>query len=368
MKKNLLSVFAVVLTVFCGIFLSCEVGLGDSIDTKVPTVEINSPSADYIVRDEFTISGTWSDDGELKDIDVVLTNTSTKKKYPENDSFKATIIKEGGKDGGNWTCKINPLSESKIPDGSYEVSVTAIDTAGNKSGATRGFVIDNTPPLLSLTRPSTKFSDDGSSADSYGQDFSITGSVMDSSNVDSIEVEIYSAEGDDKDQLKKTVTLKNVPPTIDLSVAKWGSEAYESIYGTDKNAGTKKYWCKISVYDSARKIPEEEGDKGNGAAYFYLNNEISSDVIQTVKLTNAYYILNGTYDVTDENREIVEKVKSALSQKQLQKAVFSLNPLNNPSYELSGYTGLDDLKNASGSNQEKGYLNDSSCELMNKTK
>lgn len=368
MKKNLLSVFAVVLTVFCGIFLSCEVGLGDSIDTKVPTVEINSPSADYIVRDEFTISGTWSDDGELKDIDIVLTNTSTKKKYPENDSFKATIIKEGGKDGGNWTCKINPLSESKIPDGSYEVSVTAIDTAGNKSGATRGFVIDNTPPLLSLTRPSTKFSDDGSSADSYGQDFSITGSVMDSSNVDSIEVEIYSAEGDDKDQLKKTVTLKNVPPTIDLSVAKWGSETYESIYGTDKNAGTKKYWCKISVYDSARKIPEEEGDKGNGAAYFYLNNEISSDVIQTVKLTNAYYILNGTYDVTDENREIVEKVKSALSQKQLQKAVFSLNPLNNPSYELSGYTGLDDLKNASGSNQEKGYLNDSSCELMNKTK
>ena len=348
--------------------MSCEVGLGDSIDTKVPTVEINSPSADYIVRDEFTISGTWSDDGELKNIDVVLTNTSTKKKYPENDSFKATIIKEGGKDGGNWTCKINPLSESKIPDGSYEVSVTAIDTAGNKSGATRGFVIDNTPPLLSLTRPSTKFSDDGSSADSYGQDFSITGSVMDSSNVDSIEVEIYSAEGDDKDQLKKTVTLKNVPPTIDLSVAKWGSEAYESIYGTDKNAGTKKYWCKISVYDSARKIPEEEGDKGNGAAYFYLNNEISSDVIQTVKLTNAYYILNGTYDVTDENREIVEKVKSALSQKQLQKAVFSLNPLNNPSYELSGYTGLDDLKNASGSNQEKGYLNDSSCELMNKTK
>lgn len=368
MKKNLLSVFAVVLTVSCGIFLSCEVGLGDSIDTKVPKVEITLPSADYIVRDEFTISGTWSDDGELKDIDVVLTNTSTKKKYPENDSFKATIIKEGGKDGGNWTCKINPLSESKIPDGSYEVSVTAIDTAGNKSGATRGFVIDNTPPLLSLTRPSTKFSDDGSSADSYGQDFSITGSVMDSSNVDSIEVEIYSAEGDDKDQLKKTVTLKNVPPTIDLSVAKWGSEAYESIYGTDKNAGTKKYWCKISVYDSARKIPEEEGDKGNGAAYFYLNNEISSDVIQTVKLTNAYYILNGTYDVTDENREIVEKVKSALSQKQLQKAVFSLNPLNNPSYELSGYTGLDDLKNASGSNQEKGYLNDSSCELMNKTK
>lgn len=372
MKKNVLSVFVVILTVFCGFFLSCEVGLGDSIDTKVPKVEITLPSSGYIVRDEFTISGTWSDDGELKEIDVVLKNTSTKKQYPETDSFKATIIKtsinEDGENGGNWTCKINPFSESKIPDGSYEVSVTAIDTAGNKTGATKGFVIDNTPPLLSLTRPSTKFSDDGSSADSYGQDFSITGSVMDSSNVDSIEVEIYSAEGEDKDQLKKTVTLKNVPPTIDLSVAKWGSEAYESIYGTDKNAGTKKYWCKISVYDSARKIPEEEGDKGNCAAYFYLNNEISSDVIQTVKLTNAYYILNGTYDVTDENREIVEKAKSALSQKQLQKAVFSLNPLNNPSYELSGYTGLDDLKNASGSNQEKGYLNDSSCELMNKTK
>ena len=372
MKKNVLSVFVVILTVFCGFFLSCEVGLGDSIDTKVPKVEITLPSSGYIVRDEFTISGTWSDDGELKEIDVVLKNTSTKKQYPETDSFKATIIKtsinEDGENGGNWTCKINPLSESKIPDGSYDVTVTAIDTAGNKSHDTRGLVIDNTPPLLSLTRPSTKFSDDGSSADSYGQDFSITGSVMDSSDVDSVEVEIYSAEGDDKDQLKKTVTLKNVPPTIDLSVAKWGSEAYESIYGTDKNAGTKKYWCKISVYDSARKIPEEEGDKGNCAAYFYLNNEISSDVIQTVKLTNAYYILNGTYDVTDENREIVEKAKSALSQKQLQKAVFSLNPLNNPSYELSGYTGLDDLKNASGSNQEKGYLNDSSCELMNKTK
>ena len=342
------------------LFMGCEIGLGESVDTEPPKVLVSAPSADYIIRDKFTMSGTWSDDGALSGIGVVLKNSSTHDVYPAEGSFGATVNEDG-----TWTCEINPLAAERIPDGSYEATVTATDTYNHITTATRSFSIDNTPPLLSLTRPSTK--NGSGSVDSYGQDFSITGSAADSSDVDSIEVRIYSA---DDNQLKKTVVLNNVPPTIDLSVAKWGDGSYEEIYGNDKNGGTKNFWCEIVAYDSARRLPAQDGDRGNCAEYFYLNNDIYSSVIQSVKLTNAYYILNGTYSVTDQNRDTVESVKKELadSSKQIRKAVFSLNPLNNPTYELSGYKGLDDLKKIEGASAEKGWLNDSSCELMNNTK
>ncbi len=340
--------------------MGCEIGLGESVDTEPPKVSVTAPSADYIIRDKFTMSGTWSDDGALSGIGIVLKNSSTHDVYPAEGSFSATVNEDK-----TWTCEINPLAGERIPDGSYEATVTATDTYNHITTATRSFSIDNTPPLLSLTRPSTKTG--SGSVDSYGQDFSITGSAADSSDVDSIEVRIYSA---DDNQLKKTVVLNNVPPTIDLSVAKWGDGSYEEIYGNDKNGGTKNFWCEIVAYDSARRLPAQDGDRGNCAEYFYLNNDIYSSVIQSVKLTNAYYILNGTYSVTDQNRDTVESVKKELadSSKQIRKAVFSLNPLNNPTYELSGYKGLDDLKKIEGASAEKGWLNDSSCELMNNTK
>ena len=47
------------LTTFSILFaISCEIGLGESVDTEAPSLEITNPPADAIIRDEFAISGS----------------------------------------------------------------------------------------------------------------------------------------------------------------------------------------------------------------------------------------------------------------------------------------------------------------------
>ena len=348
--KNKISILSSLIAVLLmiGTIISCEVGLGSSVDTQPPTVSVNTPTADYIIRDAFTMEGDCSDEQGLHQITVSLRNTHTSKIYPSAETpFVATINKEQT----NWECSIDPLStDLPIPDGSYEATVIATDKAGRKTIATKSFKIDNTAPLLILTRPSTKLNEQGkidsSATDTYGQELTITGQVADDNNVDLMEIEVY----DDKNNKITTVPLANVPPTIDLTVATWQDENYNLIYGKDKE-GTKYYYCKVTVHDEARKIPFDENDKGNTLSYYYYNDDIYTDLLSTYKATEVYKILNGTYtkdnikyfkdkNLSDEEiSKKVTEVKSVLSKSQNQTVAgtFSLNPENNPYFEIDGY-------------------------------
>ena len=348
--KNKISILSSLIAVLLmiGTIISCEVGLGSSVDTQPPTVSVNTPTADYIIRDAFTMEGDCSDEQGLHQITVSLRNTHTSKIYPSAETpFVATINKEQT----NWECLIDPLSaDLPIPDGSYEATVIATDKAGRKTIATKSFKIDNTAPLLILTRPSTKLNEQGkidsSATDTYGQELTITGQVADDNNVDLMEIEVY----DDKNNKITTVPLANVPPTIDLTVATWQDENYNLIYGKDKE-GTKYYYCKVTVHDEARKIPFDENDKGNTLSYYYYNDDIYTDLLSTYKATEVYKILNGTYtkenikyfkdkNLSDEEiSKKVTEVKSVLSKSQNQTVAgtFSLNPENNPYFEIDGY-------------------------------
>ena len=348
--KNKISILSSLIAVLLmiGTIISCEVGLGSSVDTQPPTVSVNTPTADYIIRDAFTMEGDCSDEQGLHQITVSLRNTHTSKIYPSAETpFVATINKEQT----NWECSIDPLStDLPIPDGSYEATVIATDKAGRKTIATKSFKIDNTAPLLILTRPSTKLNEQGkidsSATDTYGQELTISGQVADDNNVDLMEIEVY----DDKNNKITTVPLANVPPTIDLTVATWQDENYNLIYGKDKE-GTKYYYCKVTVHDEARKIPFDENDKGNTLSYYYYNDDIYTDLLSTYKATEVYKILNGTYtkdnikyfkdkNLSDEEiSKKVTEVKSVLSKSQNQTTAgtFSLNPENNPYFEIDGY-------------------------------
>ena len=61
MKKNslLISVCSLVSAL---LIFSCHVGLGEAVDIKAPTISISAPVAKAQVRDNFVISGRWSDD------------------------------------------------------------------------------------------------------------------------------------------------------------------------------------------------------------------------------------------------------------------------------------------------------------------
>lgn len=377
MRKS--SLFALCLFSFVSaFFISCEVGLGKAVDTSAPSVEIEAPEADFIVREKFVMSGVCSDDQGVVSIKVSLLNTTTHKSYGPFDAKlgRQNDSSETGEKSGlwkcDWTCEINPLDDkAPIPDGDYEATATAKDAYGHSTTGKKSFTIDNTPPLLVLTRPSTKVATDGSAQnfDTYGAEFDITGQVADDSNIDKLVVSVFS-DAECKNLLTD-IELKNVPPTIELSAAKWGAEEsdelygfYEKIYGSEK-AGTKQFYCTVTVYDEARRCPSVENDEGNSRTAYYLYKDIYSALLNKYKVTELYHILNGSYNAEENSssknatsasnssafsvEKIAEEVNAILDSFETKAGSFTLNPENSPTFTLSGFDSFDliDAKNSS---------------------
>lgn len=379
MRKG--SLFALCLFSFVSAFFtSCEVGLGKAVDTSAPSVEIEAPEADFIVREKFVMSGVCSDDQGVVSIKVSLLNTTTHKSYGPFDAKlgRQNDSSETGEKSGlwkcDWTCEINPLDDNDpIPDGDYEATATAKDAYGHSTTGKKSFTIDNTPPLLVLTRPSTKVVQDGSAQifDTYGAEFDITGQVADDSNIDKLVVSVFS-DADCKNLLKN-IELKNVPPTIELSAAKWGAEEndelygfYEEIYGSEK-AGTKQFYCTVTVYDEARRCPSVENDEGNSRTAYYLYKDIYSALLNKYKVTELYHILNGSYNAEENSssknatsaselsafsvEKIAGEVNAILDSFETKAGSFTLNPENSPTFTLSGFDSFD-LIDAENSSEE----------------
>ena len=56
-------------------YSSCEVGLGGAVDIQPPALSITSPGVDSVIRDNFILEGTCSDDGKIASITATLTPT-----------------------------------------------------------------------------------------------------------------------------------------------------------------------------------------------------------------------------------------------------------------------------------------------------
>ena len=354
MKKNLRNV---ILTVFglASIFLlsTCQIGLGEAVDVQPPTVFLNSPQADALVRDTFIMDGTYADDLSVGGISITLKEVSTNVEYKQ---INADIKPNSDGTKGTWTCSINP-KELGILDGTYVATVSAMDTYLHTGTATQTFSIDNTAPLIVLTSPSSTTLDNPTS---YGQVFSVEGKAADDSDVDSIDAIIYDENG--VEVARKTIT--NVSTQIQIDVATWGGVEdgfYEKIYGNNQEAGTKNYKLGLIAYDGARKVPAEENDRGNATSVFYMNNDFAE--ISGFKTSIAYNILNGTAKVASGNP--YETWEKALEDKKIEQATFSLNPVNNPYFDIQNYEPLG-TQNPDGSNSID--LDVETYSFMNKNK
>ena len=84
-----------------------------------------------------------------------------------------------------------------------------------------------------------------------------------------------------------------------MTVAQWGDDVYNKIYGNNKEAGTKEYYVGLVAYDGARKIPAVEGDKGNASTSFYLWDSLEAK-IGTVKTSIGYKVMNGRSAATPD--------------------------------------------------------------------
>lgn len=326
MKKILRKVFCIFFSLISIVILSnCQIGLGAAVDVQPPTVSLTSPQADALVRDVFIVEGTYEDDLSVSEVLVSLKEVTTEVEHKE---LKAVVTpaSENELTKGTWSCSINP-KELGIVDGTYVATVTAMDTYLHTGTATQTFSIDNTAPLIVLTSPSSTTLDNPTS---YGQVFSVEGKAADDSDVDSIDAIIYDENG--VEVAKKTIT--NVSTQIQIDVATWGGgedDFYKLIYGNNQEAGTKKYQLGFVAYDGARKVPAVEGDRGNSTSVFYMDNDFAE--IDGFKTSIAYNLLNGTRAATDP----YATWKKALDEKKVEKATFSLNPINNPYFDVQSY-------------------------------
>ncbi|HQL34169.1 MAG TPA: hypothetical protein PK969_13020, partial [Treponemataceae bacterium] len=66
--KNSIAGFILFVLIASGSMITCEIGLGNSVDTKPPTVGITYPPANSIIRDDFILAGTVQDETALDSV------------------------------------------------------------------------------------------------------------------------------------------------------------------------------------------------------------------------------------------------------------------------------------------------------------
>lgn len=354
--------------------ISCEIGLGESVDTDPPSLTIDTDIVDKIIRDDFVLRGTYSDDGKIDGISVVLKRTD---KTGSSSTFYGTIHEEGKNRGsGTWTIDI-PAKTKGIQDGAYQADVTIIDSTKRTTVQSTVFTIDNTPPLIILTRPSTSLA--SSSFDTYGRKFTIEGAAAEANNIGRLEIQLYTDQACTIKAADEPIVLTNVPISIEVEAANYDTDASKYIYEgiTQKfeldvptNGDGKEFYYKLFAYDGAIRYLEknatqtDDDKKGNRAEYFFLQKDIYEDIGQYYTTTELYSIMSGTYTGDDSSRSAgapdSNTVKNdLLDAVKYQRTVgkFSLNPKNNPTYTLTGRSPL-------ASDTEDSY-NDADNELLN---
>ena len=270
--KNLFKVFiAFVMACVMGAFISCEVGLGKQVDVGYPSFSIDYPPTDSVIRDEFIIEGTCTDDMGVSAMKVkIINNSSNSSEEWQN----AEIIDDGRNNKeGKWRIKVQPYTVNedgqrvyKYYDGSYTAQVVAYDRVGHKSTVgSISFAIDNTAPVFVVTSPaSMKLA----SPTPYGRKFSVAGQVSEDHVISKLNVKVFDK---DENLVGPVLTFNNVEPSTISSgkiIAQWSTQAQDYLdKATSVNPGDEAvelHLNYLSIYNG-RTITKENYSKSSDA-------------------------------------------------------------------------------------------------------
>lgn len=326
-------------------FFSCEVGLGSAVDTQPPKITIQYPPVDSVIRESFELSGLASDETSVSSVKVTLKETNTGVSYgPYSASVDNT--KKTWKITVNTPETLDDKITYPIKDGSYEVTVTATDTAGRTNSVNRTYIIDNTAPVLVIQNPSTKA--DAANPNVFGTDIKVVGQVSDQNEIDLLYFTSWDWDGAGN---KKTTKATNIAQNMDIVLGTFQESGfYEEIYG-NIDEGEKKYLFSVSVSDEARtykgeSVQQDPEERGNISEGYYLRNEIYSPVLKGMELStkDLYAIKSGSYTGNTVNLEELdkelEKYFIPVSGDETKPGSFALNPKNNPTWSILGISAL----------------------------
>ncbi len=369
MKKSLRALLSVLAS--AGLILlstTCNVGLGESVDTQAPKLGITYPPESAVIRGSFVLAGNCEDDKSVKSVSVVFRTSD------ESLSFGPYEAEVSG--SKSWKIKLNDYDEVKyaayngwqFPDGTYTAEVTVIDNAGHSTGPfSRAFDIDNTAPVFVVSAPGVKLSDVNAgtyNTKRYGSSFTVSGTIADKHKV-GMTAKVY-ASGDDVSSVSPNVFSEAEVDTSGTSAVEFAryiknaassntkNSNYRKIYGEDitDTSTAKPFKTTVILTDNA-KVYTDPSEKintttGNETTKVFLNDSVYNDYLSGTSGrglggSDFMNILNGTKTgalTTGVVDDTCENVRTALEGVIVDTAAdllsFSLNPNADPTYQISG--------------------------------
>lgn len=356
------------------LFFACSVGLGESVDTEVPKIEITYPPASSPVRDWFYLAGTASDDKGVASVSVSAENISTNE---ITDLGTFTPEKDG-----TWAVKINEKDSAenyKLKDGTYTFCVIAKDTSSQKSApAYRTIEVDNTPPVFVIKNPGTIKAGKPSA---FGSILKIVGAAADDHDIYELSLAVYdnpAMEGEPK----AVISEKNVDKTdgINVTLARYNLAVDSGEAATDElhnnylkiydaaGGGDQNFFASVTLKDSAgvwqdytKNQPSSVGNSTNGG--LYLNDSVYETLMGKkskygLSAADFMRLLNGTYKNTavsasseertaataqaslddEAKKEILKILGERKTETSKTPLAFSLNKNANPTYTVMGFS------------------------------
>ncbi len=385
-KYGLFTAISFIVAVCLFPLLSCKVGLGGSIDTKPPSNAITYPPKNAVVRSAFVIAGTCSDDTQVKSVTVSITNTGTKRSYGP---FEAEL----SDDKKSWSITLNkekrnvpnhPYAGWDYPDGKYSVTAYATDAEDKRSDlTTNAFTIDNTPPILILTSPS---SSGGLEPDKFGRTISFTGTYAEDTDNKIAEMKALLFKKSDASKIGE-ITFNNIDHMAENNkyvIAQYFSKPeddltaeekrlfnnYKAIFGetevnnytTHGTAADLPVYMTLLLSDGARVYNDPSNPAGSGpgnqTTHYYRNtdgiidNFTKEDAAYPMSIFEIKDFLNGTSkkytedaavtDITNalngaKSTEYNAEVSELDAADRSNATTLSINPKANPTFIVSGY-------------------------------
>lgn len=372
MKKFLVCLPAVLFILLSVFILSCEVGLGESVDTEAPKISITYPDAKSVIKDRFVLAGECSDDRMVSSVQVTILDSANKP--VTGYELKAPVV-ESAKSGQVWSVEINARKEDgsyPLKDGKYTFRTIATDGAGRKSAPfERDFEIDNTAPVFVINSPGSTETET-----SYGSVLKVEGSIAEAHSVKSMTLTVYNTDGTEK--AKWTEENINIAGGTAVTFAKYYSNTggtdslltrYNEIYDTQAG-GFQAFKCSVELTDSAcvyqkpdfvpsynrssvADQPSSSGGNttsdvwlyddiyGTDAKYVLMGTKASEVWGRSFEVSDFMNILNGTvpYDTPNaDGKTVLEVLNSAKTDTSATSLKLKLNKDANPTYTVMGYS------------------------------
>lgn len=287
--KSIKKLFITLLSIIT--VLSCQIGLGEAVDTIGPIITITSPEPNQSVQSSITVSGIAQDNIEINEILIEIEHQEGK---VDTVNYKIKDLQLYWWDGTDWKLQqshnisgtktqVNWSIDAILKQGDkgsgddYDISVTVSDMFGNeskKSKDTRTVTVDFNEPKVAVNIPSLLTTSDATNTTSnsyvlrnssilsqlYNGKFIMSGTQEEDGTCDHINIFIDSEQSTDismykdktMEEIKNNDTLLSYKIVDDKNQRIWEKEFDVNTFPEEYRTGKHIVRVVTQSYDSAQ--------------------------------------------------------------------------------------------------------------------